>query len=385
MTTQPPGETADGSPAAGAPAIPGRPAAAPDTPLPLARRRRGSSLQELGLVGVILILGFAITFMAPKVQDFRAGHPVNAFLRSDNLLSIGTYMAICAVMAIGTTPVIITGGIDISVGSICALSALGTVAVLQKMDPDVAGGHAIPIGLGIGCGIGLACGLINGLLTVGLRLHPFIVTLGTLSIFRCIATVTVPLKTLPDPDKSVPAAFTQNFMAWAPAKHLEMQPVPLLFALGWMAIIWFFLSYTVAGRETYAVGSNAEAARFSGVRVPVIKLMVYCIGGLAAGLAGAIYAGYYGSASSDTALGYELQVIAAAVVGGASLTGGRGTALGALLGALVIQLIINGIYVLRYNQEYSLGIVGAAIIIAAAVDQELSRLRARRIGGGGAV
>jgi len=364
------------------PAVPpalASPATTADLPL---QRRRGQSLQELGLVGVILILGIAITFMAPKVYDARSGHTVNAFLRSENLLSIGTYMAICAVMAIGTTPVIITGGIDISVGSICALSALGTVAALQRYDPDVGAAHVIPLGLAVGCGIGLACGLINGLLTVGLRLHPFIVTLGTLSIFRCIATVSVPLKTLPDPDKSMPTAFTSDFMAWAPAKHLEMQPVPLLFALAWMAVIWFFLSWTVAGRETYAVGSNAEAARYSGIRVPLIKVMVFCIGGLAAGLAGAMYAGYYASASSDTATGYELQVIAAAVVGGASLTGGRGTALGALLGALVIQLIINGIYVLQYNQEYSLGIVGAAIIVAAAIDQELSRLRARRIGSG---
>jgi ribose/xylose/arabinose/galactoside ABC-type transport system permease subunit len=360
--------------------------ASPTASKPLAdvprTRRRGTALQELGLVGVILILGIGLTLAAPRSLDSRTGQTVNNFLRSENLLSIGSYMAICAVMAIGTTPVIITGGIDISVGSICGLSALGTVAVLQQFKPEAGAMHVIPVGLAIGCGIGLACGLINGALTVGLRLHPFIVTLGTLSVFRCIATVTVPMQNLPDPDKSVPTAFTSDFLAWAPAGHLEMQPVPLLFALAFMGIVWFFLSWTVAGRETYAVGSNAEAARYSGIRVPLIRLMAFCIGGLAAGLAGAMYAGYYGSASSDTATGYELQVIAAAVVGGASLTGGRGTALGALLGALVIQLIIDGIDVLKFNQQYSQGIVGAAIIVAAVIDQELSRLRARRIGGG---
>jgi ribose/xylose/arabinose/galactoside ABC-type transport system permease subunit len=345
----------------------------------LPRRRRGS-LQELGLIGVILILGAGIALMAPKVRDARSGEQVNSFLRSSNLLSIGTAMAVCAVMAVGVTPVIVTAGIDISVGSVCALAALGTVAVLQQMRPDAPGIQTIPLGLAVGCGIGLACGLINGGLIVGLRMHPFIVTLATLSIIRGVATVSVPTKQLPDQDLQVPMSFAGGFLQRTPVGHPEMQPVPMILALIWMGMIWFFLSLTVGGRESYAVGSNEEASRYSGIRVGRVKLMVYAISGLAAGLAGAIYAGQFASATSNGAQGYELQVIAAAVVGGASLSGGRGTALGAMLGMLVIELIVNGISVLRYNTEFTMIIVGVSILAAVAADQLLTALRARRMG-----
>jgi ribose/xylose/arabinose/galactoside ABC-type transport system permease subunit len=303
-------------------------------------------------------------------------------------------MAVYAVMALGITPVIITGGIDISVGSICCISGLATVAMLQQYPPDAPAIKMIPLGLAVGCGTGLACGMLNAILRQVLDVHPFIVTLGTLSIIRGVATVSVPLKTLPDQDRQVPDSFALNFMQWFPKGHSpELQPMPLFIALIWLAIIWFFLSWTVAGREIYAVGSNEEAARFSGVRVQWIKFLVYSICGFAAGLAGAMMAGYYASATSDMAEGYELSVIAAAVVGGASLYGGRGTALGAVLGALVIQLIQNGIFVLQSTpllhnvdtQECSKIIIGVAILVAVGIDRLVGVLRARRVGGAGVV
>ena len=237
----------------------------------------------------------------------------------------------------------------------------------------------IPVGFIVPVGIGLACGLLNGGLVVGLRLHPFIVTLGTMGIFRGIANVSVPMKTLPTNPLVVPESFTTHFLQYQPVKGLL--PIPMIIMVACIAAGWFYLSRTVAGRENYAIGGNEEAARFSGLPVGRIKLRVYALAGLAAGIAGMIYAGYYGSASSNAGEGWELMVIAAAVVGGASLLGGRGTALGALLGTLVIKLIENGILIMRYDQQYSKIIVGIAIVVAVAVDQLSEYLRQRRLAG----
>ena len=153
---------------------------------------------------------------------------------------------------------------------------------------------------------------------------------------------------------------------------------------------WIFLNHTVWGRETYALGGNEEATRFSGMPVNLIKLRVYVLCGLAAGIAGMVSTGYFGSANTATGEGYELTVIAAAVVGGASLTGGRGSAFGAVLGALIIKMIENGIYILReiklgivtlhLSKEYSKIIIGFAIIVAVAVDRLSDYLRTKRSG-----
>lgn len=337
-------------------------------------------MQEAGLVIVILLLSLLLTVFGGSVTD-RAGNDVNNFFRASNLLGgILTPMSTYAIMAMGVTIVIIAGGIDISIGAIFALAALGAVYVLQHFPPDAPAWQTIPTGFAVACGIGLACGLLNGLIVVTLRMHPFIVTLGTMSIFRGICNVSVPLKTLPAPGRVLPDSFTLNFLMYQP--YPGLLPVPMLLMLLVIAAGWIYLHYTVAGRQNYAVGGNEEAARFSGLNVPGIKLRVYALSGLAAGIAGTVYAGYYGSASSNTGLGWELMVIAAAVVGGASLVGGRGTALGALLGTLVIKLIENGIYVMQYDQQYSTIIVGAAIILAVAVDRLSEHLRQKRSAGG---
>src|SRR5205814_1661727 len=160
-----------------------------------------------------------------------------------------------------------------------------------------------------------------------------------------------------------------------------VQPVPMIAMVLCAAAGTFYLSLMVAGRENYAVGGNEEAARFSGLRVGAIKMRVYALSGLAAGIAGFVSVSYFSSASTNTGQGYELTVIAAAVVGGASLSGGRGTALGALLGALVIKLIENGIFILKLNREYSSIIIGIAIILAVAVDRFSEYLRSRRMAG----
>ncbi len=335
--------------------------------------RRISVVQELGLALVVLLLGGILSIYG--WHDAAPGRP-NTFLNFDNLIDgVATPMSYYAIMAVGLTIVIITGGIDISVGSIMALSALGAAAALQRVPADASAVQVLPVALAVPLAIGLLCGLINGALIVNLSLHPFIVTLGTMSIFRGLANVLPAEKTLPAAGKLLPTAFTTHFMR---IEFFGLQAMPLIIMLTCVAFGWFYLRMMVAGRETYAIGGNEEAARFSGLRVGWIKLRTYALAGLAAGIAGMVSVGRFGTASTSTATGYELTVIAAAVVGGASLLGGRGTAIGALLGTLVIALIENGIIILRLAQEYRLVIVGLAIIVAVALDRLSLHLRARR-------
>lgn len=333
-------------------------------------------IQELGLLVVILVLGGILTGYG--WYDARPGRP-NTFLNFDNLVGgIATPMSYYAIMAIGATFVIITGGIDISVGAMMALAALGSAAVLQTFPIDAPAWQVLPVAIIVPLAIGLLCGLVNGLLIVGLNLHPFIVTLGTMSIYRGLANV-LPWfwqKTLPTGGRYLPHAFTTNFMR---IDFFGLEPMPLIIMILCAGMGWFYLRLMIAGRENYAIGGNEEAARFSGLRVNRIKLRVYSLAGLACGTAGMVSLGRFGTASTSTGTGYELTVIAAAVVGGASLAGGRGTAIGAILGTLVIALIENGIFILHLEQEYRLIIIGIAIIVAVALDRVSEYLRQRRM------
>jgi ribose/xylose/arabinose/galactoside ABC-type transport system permease subunit len=360
---------------------------------PVPRRRSSPRFQEAGLLIVIGLLGLLLTLAAEPITV--RGHTVSNFLRLDNLIpSIATPMSWMAIMAVGVTVVIVAGGIDISIGSIFGLSALGCAAVLQNFPETASAWVVLPVAALAPIGIGGLCGALNGMLVVGLRMHPFIVTLGTLSIFRGIALIAVATKSLPSGDKTLPLAFTQDLMSWqvvierANAAPIMLQPVPMMVMLVCVAAGWVFLGHTVAGRRVYALGGNEEAARFSGLPIGRIKLGAYILSGLAAGVAGMVSTGYFGSANTATGEGYELTVIAAAVVGGASLNGGRGSALGALLGALIIKMIENGIYVLHkialgpiiltLSKEYSKIIIGVAIIMAVAVDRVSEYVRSRR-------
>lgn len=344
-------------------------------------------LQEAGLLVVIVLIGLGLTVLAEPIVV--RGETVNNFLRLDNLLAnVATPMSWMAIMALGATVVIVSGGIDISVGSIFGLSALSAAAALQTLGADASAWTAIPVGVVVPLAVGTACGLINGLLVVGLRIHPFIVTLGTLSIFRGIGLVSVRAKTLPSLGQQLPTSFTEEFIgARADVGDVFVQPVPMIVMLLCSVGAWLYLNHTAGGREIYAVGGNEEAARFAGIRTGRVKLRVYALAGLAAGMAGMVSTGFYQSANTATGQGYELTVIAAAVVGGASLLGGRGTALGALLGALVIKLIENGIDIVKavplgfasipITKEYAKIIIGLAILLAVAVDRLSERLRAR--------
>jgi ribose/xylose/arabinose/galactoside ABC-type transport system permease subunit len=333
-------------------------------------------LQELGLVIVILLMGTGLSICGYIKAD--PGQP-NTFLNPSNLIDgIATPMSYYSIMAVGMTFVIISGGIDISVGSVMGMSAMAAARVLVALPLSTNLVLVILVSMVVALGVGLLCGLLNGVLIVGLRMHPFIVTLGTLSIFRCITIVTSTYQEIPFQQERFPTAFSDGFLRW----HVFGQrPMPLIIMVLVMFIGWFYLSRTVGGREIYAVGGNEEAARFSGLRIDWIKLRVYAIAGLSAGLAGLVALGVYSGTSTETANGYELTVVAAAVVGGASLLGGRGTALGALLGTLIIAMIQSGIHTIGLNEEYKKGIVGTAIIVAVAIDSFSNYLNQRRLAG----
>jgi ribose transport system permease protein len=360
------------------------------TPEPVERVKRVITFnrprfKETGLVGVLVALGLLLSIFGGSLQitNRETGDTVkvNKFLRADNLDRLAKNTSFFAIMAIGATFVIITGGIDLSVGAIYCLAAVCGAMFLNRFGPHGAGAGASPLwvvpgGVLVCLGVGAGCGFLNGLGVVGLRVHSFVITLGTMAIYRGIAFVLTKAQAFTD----FPAQFTDGFIRREIHWHgASLYPVPLAIMIGVAAFAWWYLKNSVTGRQIFAVGGNEQASRFSGLPVSWVKVKVYTFSGLAAGIAAMIMLGYYGSASSDAGKGYELDVIAAAVVGGASLAGGRGTALGALLGALIIQVINNGIIILNIDQNYSQIIIGAVIVLAVLLDRINHALQEKRL------
>jgi ribose/xylose/arabinose/galactoside ABC-type transport system permease subunit len=340
--------------------------------LPGRMLRRTLASPQVGLVLVILLLGGVLGLFAGTHVDPRSGLVVNNFLNFYTLIQTATDASFFAIMAVGATVVIISGGIDLSVGSIYALAGVTTAMVLRAFgpaDPTT----TIAVGLAVSIGIGLACGAINGGLVVGLGVHPFIITLGTMWIVRGIAFVGSNAESI-----LVPGALTRVAKASLGLGD-SLYPVPMMVMIFVTIIGSVYLQQTVGGRRVFAVGGNAEASRFSGVPIGRVKVVVFVISGLTGGLSAFMGASFYGSASCADATGYELYVIASAVVGGASLSGGKGSALGALLGAVLIVLIRQSIRTLHFDQNYEWIIIGCAIIIAVVLDQTSARFTTRRL------
>ena len=336
----------------------------------LARRLIGS--QEIGLVIVLAVVTLALTLLAGSHPDRTTGVTVNNFWNSYTLIQTATDASFFAIMAIGATMVIISGGIDLSVGSIYALSGVSMALFLRAAGP-MGGPSTTLVGLAVCLGVGLACGILNGALVVGLRVHPFIITLGTMWVLRGIAFVSSSAESI-----GLPRALTA--LAKAPLGLGEsLYPVPTLVMIAVTAAGSIYLQRTVMGRHVFAIGGNPEASRFSGLRLGRIQVGVFVISGLTAGIAAFMGASFYGSASCVDATGYELYVIASAVVGGASLSGGKGSAVNAMLGALLIVLIRQSIRTLHFDQNYEWIIIGCAIIVAVTLDQANARLAARRL------
>lgn len=341
------------------------------------------SIQESGLALVILLMGLALTIfggtkMVPRMdpatgtamRDPATGQvvrdEVNKFLDAQNLMQVANNASYIAVMAVGMTAIIALAGIDLSIGSIYALAALCGAFALRELERSAGLVVALPVGLLVCCLVGGAAGLANGAMIVGLRVHPFIITLGTMAIYRGVVFVLSRGQTV----SGFPEALQRGFFK---ASILGVQPTPTLIMAAVTLAGWFVLSRMVLGRRVYAIGGNETAAKYAGVPVGRVKIIVYTLSGALAGIAACMYIGYFGAATSDAGSGYELRVIAAAVIGGASLSGGRGSALGAALGAIVIELINNGMIILSVDQRYNQIVMGAAIVIAVLVDQAKRR------------
>ena len=308
---------------------------------------------------------------------------VNKFLDLDNLFLQLVFCSFIAIMAVGITAVIAMGGIDLSIGSIYALAALFGAMSLRSLQanalglpydsvtlPSEGGASllaALPVALLVCCGTGALCGLFNGAMIVGLRVHPFIITLGTMAAFRGLVAIPTQAQSV----GSFPESFTRGFFKMS-VGGVNPVPVAIMLLVGLVGV--FVLARTVLGRRVYAIGGNEVAARYAGIPVGKVKILVYTIMGALAGLSACVYLGYLGAAETNAGNGYELKVIAAAVIGGASLSGGRGSALGAILGALLVQLIDNGMLILDIDQNYNQIVMGSAIILAVVLDQLKTRL-----------
>lgn len=352
--------------------------------------------QESGLLLVILALGVLLTAFSGTVRmpvfevneegqrqrvwttdaegrRAPAFEEKNKFLNAQNLIQLAKDSSFIAIMAVGMAVVIISGGIDLSVGSIYALASVAGALVLNHYgalaDPP---GYGVLLGVLACLGTGALCGLFNGGLIVALGVHPFIITLGGMAILRGVAFVATKGQSV----GGFPEGF-REFVRYEIGCGLSI--VPLLFMIAATIVGWIYLSRLAAGRRVYAIGGNELAATFSGIRVGRTKLFVYIISGFTAGIAALLSIGYYGAATSGDGQGYELSVIAAAVVGGASLTGGRGTALGVVLGAIIIQMIASGIVILGIDQNYSQIIIGSVVIVAVVLDNVNRHLARKRL------
>lgn len=276
-----------------------------------------------------------------------------SFLTQHNLINILQQSSINACVAIGMTIVIISGGIDLSVGPIAALSAVLTATMIVAGVPT-------PLAFAGGLLVGMACGLVNGLLISLAGLQPFIVTLGTLSLYRALALIF----TGGNPVLGLPVAFRRLFTG-----TIGILPIPVVVVAVVGLAAWFVLRKTPLGEYILAVGGNEEAARIAGVPIVRTKIAAYMISGGLAFLAAMILIGRLGAAEPVLGNLWELEAIAAAAIGGASLMGGKGSIVGTLLGALVLGAMRNGLTLLNVQAFYQLLATGIIIIVAMLVDR----------------
>ncbi|KXF75537.1 ribose ABC transporter permease [Paramesorhizobium deserti] len=307
-------------------------------------------------VGILMVLVALVLLMAAIAPNFN---------RVDNLLNIARAISINAILAAGMTVVILTGGIDLSVGSTIAVS--GVVAVIAAI-----AGVPAPLAVLTGMAVGALCGLVNGWLTAYLALAPFIVTLGTMTFLRGLAY------TITDGQPIVSSGL--NFRDLGNG-YVGPIPVPVIIMVVVYAVVWFVLERTRYGRHVYAVGGNAEAAKLAGVRVKRVVTSVYVLAGACAGLAGVIFAARVISAQPTAGTGYELDAIAAVVLGGTSLAGGRGRIVGTLIGSVILGVLSTGLILLNVQFFTQLLIKGAVIILAVAIDSLKQRPLFLRSGG----
>jgi ribose transport system permease protein len=316
------------------------------------RRSRGAAIREVlsrnGALGGLVLMVIVLTILSAD------------FLTVDNVLNIGTQAAVIAILAYGQTFVVVAGGIDLSVGSVLGLAGV----ILGWLIASA--GVAWPLAVLLALAVGLLAGIVNGLLVTFGRLPAFIATLAMLSAARGLALVIsggIPVSGLPS-----------TLRTFGSGDLFNIVPYPFLVMLVMFVITAFILQRTYAGRCMYAIGGNEEAARLSGINVTRQKLVIYGLSGAFAGVAGVLSAARLASAQPQAGTGFELDAIAAVVIGGASLTGGVGTATGTLIGALILGVLRNGLNLLAVSSFWQQVVIGVVIVLAVLTDT----LRRRR-------
>lgn len=298
-----------------------------------------SNVPLLGLVVIVII----VSILSP------------VFLSKLNLINVFRQASINGLMAFGLTVVIISGGIDLSVGSTLAVSSM-VMAIL------IVSGIAAPIAALVGLSVGTAVGILNGLLIAKGKLQPFIATLGTMMIFRGITLYI---------SNGVPVSrLGEGFIGWIGRGNILSIPTPVIILLTTFGIFLYFTKRTTFGKRIYAIGGNIKGAKLSGIKVERNLVYIYAISGFCAALAGVILTSRIDSAVPTAGVSYELSAIAAAVIGGVSLSGGKGRVVGTLVGIMIIAVLINGLNLIGTSSHLQQIITGLIIVFAVIMDRK---------------
>lgn len=303
------------------------------------------TMQAMGILPVLILIVIVFSFIAPN------------FMTEANMLNITRQASINIVLAAGMTFVILTGGIDLSVGSILGVTAV--MALVGSLNPALAD-LAVPIALLAGLGMGI----FNGLLVAFAGLPPFIVTLGTYTALRGAAYLVADGTTVINSKIS---------FSWIGNGYFGSIPWLVIIAFAVIAVCWFILRRTTLGTHIYAVSDNLQAARLTGIKVSLVLIFVYAASGLLSGLGGVMSASRLYSANGNLGVGYELDAIAAVILGGTSFVGGIGTITGTLIGALIIATLNNGMTLMGVSYFWQLVIKGGVIIVAVLIDKYRTR------------
>jgi len=302
-------------------------------------------VRELGIIGALALLIAVTAILEPR------------FIHADSLRNLALNASIFAILAVGQALVIITRNVDLSVGSVLGLSAFLAGDLLSKHP-----GLALPVVFLLGIALGAGCGLFNGILVTWGQVPALVVTLGTLYAFRGLAFLwtngrQVNAETLPDPFLNLGSDSVAGV------------PILVLIALVIVAVVGQWLRDYRPGRELYAIGSNPEGAKLAGVRSERRVLAAFVLSGALAGLGGVLFTARFGTVDATAGVGYELTVIAAAVVGGVAIFGGTGSVYGAALGALLLTTITSSLIVLKVPAFWQQASIGALLLLAIALDR----------------
>ncbi len=335
--------------------------------------------RELGMLLALILMCAGIGWSNP------------AFYNQSNLFNTDRQIALLGIFAVGISFVIITGGIDLSVGSVIGLTG---VIIAKISSPVAQDGFKQPlwIGLCVALGIAVLIGLVQGLLITRLKLQPFIVTLGFMLLLRGVAQVITEGGTISMGGISKSPLKQLAFGGYLMRNGSPLLPYVVVILLIVVVLASYLLHFTVFGRYVYAIGGNRDAAEYSGIPVKRVETLVYVISAGLAGVAGVCWAGYVGSITHMNGMGYELSAIAAAVIGGVSLRGGEGVIPGVIIGSMIMRVIQNGITVFKIHytdahgnrvqrgldNNYEFVIVGSVILMAVILDQLAHLFQDRR-------